>query len=270
MQRAIDNFDLARMLVIQRIMLEKQNKELQEAKEEAERANRKKSQFLANMSHELRTPLNAIIGYSSMMERGIAGDLNEKQRKYNHYVLVSGRHLLDMVNDILDVAKIEAGELTIYPVGLELLPFMEEIEGIFREMAADKNIRLSFHIAEGLETLEADPVRLRQILMNLVSNAIKFNVNSGEVSIRFSHSPDKKWIVCDVTDSGIGIPQAKQSELFKEFYQVDSSFSRKHEGTGLGLALTKQLVELHGGRISFQSEEGKGSVFTVHLPVHPA
>lgn len=228
-----------------------------------------KSSFLANMSHELRTPLNAIIGYSEMLEAGMAGELGEKQSRYVHNVIVSGHHLLEMVNDILDLSKIEAGKTDLTLERFDLKPFVHNVIDIFQELAKRKQVTLFCEIEAGLPEIKADPARLRQIFFNLISNAIKFNREAGQVTIRVFRSEDKRKIITQVEDTGIGIPHSKVSELFSEFYQVDSSFARKEEGTGLGLALTKKLVELHHGEIFVTSKEGVGSTFTFCLPTTP-
>ncbi len=244
---------------------------LHQAKTTAEEANQRKSLFLANMSHELRTPLNAVIGYSQMMEKELAGPLNDKQKKYAHAILVSGRHLLDMVNDILDLAKIEAGHIALEIQSVDVFAMILDLQDILMPMAEAKDVSLSFEVDPGLSQVLADPARLRQIFFNLISNALKFNRQEGRVFVRLfaTHSDDQPWFVGEVADTGIGMPQEKMGELFTQFYQIDSSMSRQHDGAGLGLALTRRLVELHGGTISAQSEEGQGSVFRFKLPNAP-
>lgn len=241
--------------------------ELEQAKEVAESANKKKSQFLTNMSHELRTPLNAVISYSQMMKQGIAGEITEKQYKYANNIEVSGKHLLDMVNDILDIAKIEAGkiQLSFQPFQLKLL--LLELQDILTGMADQKKVQLGFHLDPILESITADPIRLRQIFFNLISNALKFNRENGQVHVKVFPDSDGQWLIGEVQDTGIGISADKLDELFTEFYQVDSSMSRLHEGTGLGLALTKHLVKLHGGDIFVTSEKDVGSTFSFRIPL---
>jgi signal transduction histidine kinase len=198
---------------------------------------------------------------------GLSGSLNDKQITYTTHIAESGHHLLEMINDILDTSKIEAGKLSLSPAWIELKPLFLELEGILEVLADKKNIHLYFEIQPELTQIKADPARLRQIFLNLLSNAIKFNKEGGSVYVRLASSEDKTWVNCQIQDTGIGIPQDKMPQLFSEFFQVDSSISRQQEGTGLGLALTRKLIELHGGSISVDSEEGIGSTFTFKLPM---
>jgi len=241
----------------------------QQARQSEAKANARKSEFLAMMSHELRTPLNAIIGYSQMLKLGLGGPMSEKQIQYLLNVEKSGTHLLDIVNSLLDVSQIEAGHLAVVPKTFELQPILEEVRSLVQALANQKEISLSFEVQPKLQTVEADPARFKQILINLLSNAIKFNHPHGQVILRLRQSGDRNWLIGEVEDNGIGIPADKQADLFSKFYQVDSRLARQHEGTGLGLALTKDLVELHGGRISVESREGEGAKFTFTLPAHP-
>jgi len=213
----------------------------------------------------LRTPLNAVIGYSALMKQGVAGPLTEKQHKYANNIELSGQHLLDMVNDILDVSKIEAGkiQLALQPVALQRL--LQELDDVLSGLTEQKQVDLRLDSDPALETLTADPARLRQIFFNLISNAIKFNKPGGNVQVRLSK--ESEWLLAEVQDTGIGVPQSKQAELFTEFYQVDASPSRVHQGTGLGLVLTRRLIELHGGHIWVESDEGLGSTFRFKLPI---
>lgn len=237
----------------------------QQAKNLAETANQKKSQFLASISHELRTPLTAIIGYSEMMGQGMGGELSDKQKRYLHNIVTSGKHLLDIVNDLLDFTKAGSNKIKLEPQWIQLEPFIQEIHELVAKQAERKKVSLTFNVQPRLEGITADPVRLKQIFLNLLSNAIKFNKESGYVIVRLFE--DKAWLVCEIADSGIGIPKEKISELFTEFYQIDNSLARRFEGTGLGLALTKKLIELQGGTISVESIDGVGSTFTFKLPI---
>jgi len=233
-----------------------------------EEANQKKNMFMAMMSHELRTPLTSIIGFSQLLEAEQGGILTDKQKKYIHNVQVAGNHLLEIINDVLDMAKMEGGSFKLYPRILDIESLVNSLKNILAVQAASKSIHLAFDIQPGLDGMEGDPVRIRQILLNLLNNAIKFNHENGEVNIHLFKTEDQQWVVCEVQDTGIGIPKNKIPNLFTEFYQVDSSAIRKNGGTGLGLAITKKLVELHGGTIEVKSEEGVGSTFTFKIPTN--
>lgn len=238
------------------------------AKQEADLANHRKDQFLAKMSHELRTPLNVIIGYSEMLEKGFAGDLQEKQQKYIHNILTSGYHLLNLVNDILDISKIAAGKVSLFRTWFSISSLVEEVVSAMHDLAFQSQVTLHYEILPSLDLVYADISRLRQVFLNLLSNAIKFNRPGGTVEIKLYPEEDR-WMVCEITDTGIGIPKDKIPHLFTEFYQVDESYARRQEGTGLGLAMTKHLIELHGGFIDLQSEPGRGTCVTFKLPIHP-
>jgi len=241
--------------------------ELEQARATAELANKKKSQFLANVSHELRTPLNAVIGYSEMLENGMAGELTEKQQKYIHNVAVSSRHLLDMVNELLDLSKIEAGKVQLHVEKIHIQTLLDEYLMTFEKLMKDKQVTVSYTIDPDVDYIEADPIRMRQIFLNLVTNGIKFNRPDGTLHIRIFKAADQDAMVCEIEDTGIGISEDKIPELFSEFYQVDNSYARQYEGTGLGLAVTKRLVELHGGTIWVKSRLGEGSTFIFTLPL---
>lgn len=248
------------------------NRALETANQHLEQANRAKSSFLANMSHELRTPLNAVIGFSQVLEDETFGPLNEKQRKYVRNVESSGKHLLNMINDILDLSKIEAGKLELRK---EVFPLAATIDGIItivKVLAIKKNITLNYEIDPVLTNVEADPKHFKQILYNLLSNAVKFTPAGGQVALcakpqQGSESAYRDFLQISVSDTGIGIAPEDYDKVFAEFQQVDDSYSRKQEGTGLGLALSKKLVELHEGELSFSSEKGKGSTFFFSIPL---
>ena len=249
---------------------------------ELAQANQTKSEFLTNMSHELRTPLNAIIGFSEILEDLTFGELNKKQMKYIKNIVESSHHLHQLINDILDLSKVEAGKIELEPSQVKINELLENSLIMIREKAAGLNIAVAVDspvLPSGLE-ITADERKLKQIMYNLLSNAIKFTPDGGSVRINaeaieaISSSSDSEIpnpqsaIEISVTDSGIGINPEDQARVFQEFEQLDSHYDRKYEGTGLGLALTRKLVKLHGGRIWVESEgEGKGSTFTFSIPL---
>ncbi len=236
------------------------------ANAELARATRLKDEFLAGMSHELRTPLNAILGLSEALQEEVYGELTPKQQQSLATIEQSGRHLLELINDILDLSKIESGkmELQLYPVSVETL--CESSLTFVKQQAHKKNIQLRTKIAEGIGDIEVDERRLRQVLVNLLSNAVKFTPEGGEVRLEVDADTEAETIHISVIDTGIGIAKENMDRLFKPFVQLDSSLSRRYAGTGLGLALARRIVELHGGSISLESELAKGSRFTVSLP----
>jgi signal transduction histidine kinase len=240
--------------------------EIQNKSRQLEVANRHKSEFLANMSHELRTPLNAIIGFSEVLLQGIFGDVNEKQREYLADVLGSGQHLLTLINDILDLAKIEAGRMDLELSTFALRDALDSGLTIVRERAARHGIQLRATVAEDVGPIEADERKVKQILYNLLSNAVKFTPDGGRVEIGVR--AENGDVRVEVRDTGIGIAGEDQERIFEEFRQVGRERSR--EGTGLGLTLTKRFVELHGGRIWLESTPGKGSTFAFTLPLRRA
>jgi signal transduction histidine kinase len=230
----------------------------------AEAASRAKSDFLAAVSHELRTPLNAIIGFSELLVDGVAGDLTPRQGEYAANVLTSGKHLLTLINEILNLARIEAGRMDLALSPVAIAPLVREVQGTLAPLIDKQALDVSIEIPEGLEDIQADPIRLRQVLYNLLSNAIKFTPPRGRVTLRATSAPDH--LVIEVEDTGIGIREEDQPRLFREFERLEDERSAGVEGTGLGLVVTKRLVELHGGSIRVRSERDRGSTFTVCLP----
>jgi PAS domain S-box-containing protein len=240
-----------------------QSVELARAKERAEQESRYKSQFLANMSHEFRTPLNAIIGFSELLEEQTMGTLNERQKEFVGYVMQGGRHLLALINDILDLSKVEAGRMQLSLELVSVGSLVEDVRQTVQPLAERQGIKLTFQIAEGLPSVFVDPMRIKQILFNLISNGIKFNHRHGSVHLEVRAQEDRLlWVI---SDTGLGIREEDQCRLFREFERIEH-LGPKLEGTGLGLALTKRLVELHGGTIGVSSHAGKGSTFTVDIP----
>jgi signal transduction histidine kinase/DNA-binding response OmpR family regulator len=243
--------------------MEEQASELAGAKERAEQESRYKSQFLANMSHEFRTPLNAIIGFSELLDEQTMGPLNERQKEFVGYVMQGGRHLLALINDILDLSKVEAGRMQLSRELVSVSALVEDVRQTVRPLADKQGVNFSLQIAEGLPDIFVDPIRLRQILFNLISNGIKFNHRHGSVHLAVHAEADHvQWVI---SDTGVGIRDEDLSRLFREFERIEHK-GPKPEGTGLGLALTKRLVELHGGTIGVESRAGKGSTFTVSIP----
>ncbi len=247
--------------------LEEQSDELTRLNEELAKANRMKSDFLANMSHELRTPLNSIIGFSDMLLTEEIGPLSDRQRDFLDTVARNGRHLLQLISELLDLSKIEAGHLRLTLEPLDLRQLLHEAADSVRAQTEKRRHRLDLDLPDNPLAVTADHVRVRQVLLNLLSNAIKFTPEGGQV--RLAGRPDSDGVRVEVADTGIGISPADQQKLFREFVQLDPSASRHYEGTGLGLALCKRLVELHGGHIGVDSDRGRGSTFWFTLPREP-
>lgn len=233
---------------------------LVQAKMLAEENSRIKSEFLANMSHELRTPLTAIIGFSDLLSTGMFGDLNEKQLEYVNHINKGGTHLLDVINDVLDLSKLEAGKMELDCVKFPLSEVFDELRTYMSPLADKKDIKMEIVNNTGTNEIFADRLKFKQILFNLLSNAIKFTPQRGNISVIASRTNDHVHI--SVSDTGIGIPAHMLQDIFSPFTQVDASNKRKYGGTGLGLTLVKQFVEMHDGNISVRSEEGTGSTFT--------
>jgi len=239
------------------------NDELQRLYRELETASRHKSEFLANMSHELRTPLNAIIGFSQVLRDGLFGEVNAKQEEYLEDILTSGHHLLALINDVLDLSKVEAGQ-----VQLELAPFsiqdaLERGVSMVREQATRNDVQVTLHANDGLHVVTGDERRVRQVIFNLLSNAVKFTSAGGSVDVTATRANGEVRV--SVADTGPGITEDDLGRIFEEFQQTEAG-ARQHEGTGLGLALSKRFVEMHGGRIWCDSEVGKGSTFVFTIP----
>lgn len=249
-------------------LFNKQRKQVVMAKHTAEAASKAKSEFLANMSHELRTPLNHIIGFTELVLDKTVGDLNKSQEEYLADVHQSSYHLLSLINDILDLSKVEAGKLELKLSPIHLRPLLESSLMMVKEKALKRGLYLRLDVEDFTEPIYADERKLKQILYNLISNAVKFTNKNGDISVAVNMSDEgrgadrKPSVVFSVKDTGIGLRFDDFEKIFEPFQQVDGSASRKYQGTGLGLALTKQLVELHGGAIWVESPgEGKGSTF---------
>jgi signal transduction histidine kinase len=240
--------------------------EIQDKNRQLQSASEHKSQFVSSVSHELRTPLNAIIGLTEMMVTNAARFGTEKAAEPLQRVHRAGTHLLGLINQVLDLSKIEAGKLELNPQTVQLAPLIDEVAGTARQLSQEKNNRLVVEVQEELGTITVDPMRLRQILLNLLSNACKFT-KEGEVRLRASRvSNGRDWIELAVSDTGIGMTADQQAKLFEEFSQAEVTTAQRFGGTGLGLAITRKLARMMGGDVTVASEPGKGSVFTVRLP----
>jgi signal transduction histidine kinase len=250
--------------------LNRMNTELRSLYQQIEAASRHKSEFLASASHELRTPLNAIIGFSGMLKKRMFGDLNEKQAEYVDDIYTSGHHLLSLINDLLDLAKVESGRIELDVKQFDLPSALENSIALVRERANRHGILIDLAIDERLSSFMGDERKLKQIMLNLLSNAVKFTPDGGRIGVKAG--PADGGVQISVSDTGVGIKPEDQQVIFEEFRQVGDD-SHKREGTGLGLTLTKKLIELHGGSIGVESEVGKGSTFTFTLseePLHQA
>jgi len=258
------NADLERKVRERTKELEILNQKMQASNEELQRANSLKSEFLANMSHELRTPLNAIIGFSELLLDRTFGDLSPDQRGYSSDILSSGRHLLALINDILDLSKIEAGKMRLAREVFEIGGVVEEAMALLRVEAGRKGIDLVSEVVEPYALLDADRSKVKQVMSNLLSNAVKFTPPGGRVALAVARAGDR--LLIEVEDTGIGIQPDDQQRIFEAFTQVDGSLARQYQGTGLGLTLVKRFAEMHGGRVTVTSTPGTGSRFAVEIP----
>jgi PAS domain S-box-containing protein len=240
------------------LQIEEENKQVQEA-------NRLKGEFLANMSHELRTPLNSIIGFAELMHKGKVGPVSDTHAEYLGDIVTSSRHLLQLVNDVLDLAKVESGKMDFRPEPVDLSKLVAEVRSILRELAGSKRIRIDTGVHPDLTMVVVDPARVKQILYNYLSNAIKFTPDVGLVTVEIKPEGAALFRI-DVTDTGVGIAEEDLGKLFVEFQQLDAGLAKKYQGTGLGLALTRQLAESQGGHVGVRSMVGVGSTFSVVLP----
>jgi signal transduction histidine kinase/DNA-binding response OmpR family regulator len=247
-------------------LVQQRTQELEQQKLLSDAANRAKSEFLSTISHELRTPLTGILGFSGVLSEQIFGSLNPKQKQYIDCIHSCGKHLLELINDLLDFSKIEAGKEELNLENIELEEMGQACLYLFEERCSQRGLQLSMEIAPDLSTCDADRRRLKQILVNLLSNAVKFT-DSGSITLEIKKAGEQ--VLFCVCDTGIGIAPSDRESIFQPFHQIDSGLNRKYEGTGLGLALSRKLAQLHNGEITLDSELGRGSCFTLHLPILP-
>ena len=245
--------------------LQRSNKLQFEANEELSRATQAKSEFLAHMSHELRTPLNIIIGFSELMIDKVPGEINEKQRQYLDDILSSAKHLLNLINDVLDLSKIESGKMELKLKNIALSKVIESLTRTMMPILTPRKQSLDVEIEDGLPPVHADKAKLEQVLLNLVDNSSKFSPDGGKLKIEAVRKGD--WCQVSVIDNGIGINKEDQERIFELFCQLDNPLTKEKGGTGLGLTLVKQIIERHGGRIWVKSEYGRGSRFIFTLPL---
>jgi signal transduction histidine kinase len=241
-------------------------REIEEKSRQLEVASQHKSEFLANMSHELRTPLNAIIGFSEVLSERMFGELNEKQEEYLKDIYASGTHLLSLINDILDLSKIEAGRMELELTDFHLPTALDNALTLVRERAGRRSITLQMNVDKQLGEVRADERKIRQVVLNLLSNAIKFTPEGGRIEVRAV--PVDGSVEVSVSDTGVGIAPEDQEAVFEEFRQVGTA-AKKVEGTGLGLALSRKFIGLHGGEIRVKSAVGAGATFTFTIPMRP-
>jgi signal transduction histidine kinase len=246
----------------------KRNEEMRRENERLQLANRTKNDFLSIMSHELRTPLNAIIGFSNLLINKSAGELNEKQQRYAGNVYSSGKHLLGIIDDVLDLTNAESGNMEIIIQKMSVPNAFNTSVDLIKEKAASRNVIIKKQIGHDIEYIETDPNRFRQVLNNLLDNAVKFSKPEGG-TVTITAEKEGKMVKFKVSDTGIGIRDEDMWRLFQSFEQLETGISRKYEGTGLGLAISKKLVEILGGRITVESKYGEGSTFTFYLPLVP-
>ncbi len=257
--------DITERKRLEEIEVRRKSQELEEENRRMQEANRLKSEFLANMSHELRTPLNAIIGFAELMFKGKVGAVSDDHKEYLGDILNSSRHLLQLINDVLDLAKVESGKLEFRPEPLDLGKVIAEVRDILRGLASAKRIAIEIHVDPTLPTAMLDAAKLKQVLYNYLSNALKFTPDGGRVTVRVTPEASDRFRI-EVEDTGIGIRHEDMHRLFVEFQQLDAGAAKKYPGTGLGLALTKRIVEAQGGQVGVRSHPGKGSVFWSVLP----
>jgi PAS domain S-box-containing protein len=245
--------------------LEERNRQLQWQSQELERAYRLKSQFLASMSHELRTPINALLGYTSLMRDKIYGELNQRQDEALTRMYTASQHLLELVNDILDLAKIEAGKMPVHVEPVDIAQLVRELSQTIEPMVRRKSLEYRVDLATDMPVLETDRTKVKQIVLNLLSNAVKFT-HQGYIGVTAQRAESDDGVIVEVVDTGIGIKEEDLPKIFEDFRQVDQSSTREYGGTGLGLSITKKLLHLLGGTIRVRSAPGKGSTFSMWLP----